>query len=157
MSIKDHVQTAVQNAIEKGSLFLTADDKTTLIVLVTAKIITTEALTAMVHVLLRKSRRLSYEQHVRSARGFFPRQYDIWPDHTLAPDAFAYALHFGEFNQREERNIGFDHGDTKESFIAQYHVNTLRERIVDKWLTIAPPPEHIWPKEDNDSYCPGCD
>lgn len=155
VSLANRIKTTVLSAMIEPSPFpylLTQDDKRVLIALVAAEIITRADLEPVAHKKLCADGRTSYKGHLDSLRWNAP--YIIHPDHTIAPGALAYALEFHVFNQKEERKIKFDHGDTKESFIAQYAVDTLCERVVDQWLTITLP-EDQQPDQStkDDSLC----
>ena len=69
-------------------------------------------------------------------RCFEQYQRGEYPDHTISPEAFAYALHHREFSHKEERGIRFDHGETVASFINEYNKNdALPERIFQQLIT----------------------
>lgn len=61
-----------------------------------------------------------------------------YPDHTTSPEALGYALRYGVFTKTDERAIRYDHGDTKESFIASSE--GMKESIVRQLLTEKPTP-----------------
>ena len=146
MSIRD----AVLKEIERGTLHQTSDNTAALRALVDTKIVTVDALCGAVNVLFRKYGRLCYEQHVRSISGNVCM---VFPDHTLYPPAFAYALDRGVFDAKEQARIRFDHGGTKESFVSEHRVDTLCQRIVEGWLDTTPPPEHKPSDSDMDDHC----
>lgn len=71
------------------------------------KILSTEDFENAVEVRIRQLGRKSYEGHV-DAR--------MPADHTLSPQALAYAIRMGELTDAEVDRIKFDHGDTRYTF-----------------------------------------
>lgn len=63
------------------------------------------------------------------------QRYGTYPDHTISPEAFAYALGHGEFTEEEKATIRFDHGETVPSFIQSYGDTDVRERILAALMT----------------------
>jgi len=63
------------------------------------------------------------------------RRHGTYPDHTISPEAFAYALEHGEFTDTEKASIRFDHGYTVATFIQSYGVTDVREKILAALMT----------------------
>lgn len=79
--------------------------------LIQEDIITQIQLLEAVDFLLKKVGRSCYEEHRNGGQ---------YPDHTVSPQAFAYALKHGELSFKEARIIKFDHGETQQSFVESY-------------------------------------
>ena len=60
-----------------------------------------------VAVRIRKLGRESYLGHINSG---------TWPDHTMSPQALAFAIRTGELTDGETDKITFDQGDTRYNF-----------------------------------------
>ncbi len=90
------------------------------------EVLTEEDVRAQLDLKLKEIGRMSFEQHKRGEH----------PDHTTSPEAFAYALQHREFSRKEEKSIGFDHGETIPSFIDEYNENDLlRQKVFCRLLT----------------------
>lgn len=110
--------------------------------LIAEEIITEEELLSALDALLKITGRRSYDQHKRGE----------YPDHTISPQALAYALQNGQFTEKEKYGIKFDHGDTIQTFIESYNSGDLRRTVLDQLLTEQAPVVH-----DSDSNgCEGC-
>lgn len=81
--------------------------------------------TAVIHSRLLQIGRECYRQHVERHE---------YPDHTISPHAFAYAIHNDEFTQAELASIEFDHDDNLESFMADKIAN-LPEKVLKGLVT----------------------
>jgi len=55
-------------------------------------------------------------------------------DHSISPEAFAYALKNGEFTDEEKSCIQFDHGDTFHTFIKGYNRGNLKQKILNQLI-----------------------
>lgn len=148
MAIAYAVHSAIRVALVKCSLHLSKPDRIALATLFKEGFIQEDDLKFEADRKLREIGRACYAEHVASSSG----SYRIWPDHTFSPEAFAYALAKGEFTRSEKWQIRFDHGDTEESFIKQYGVDTLLERTVKQWLDTTPLPERM-PDSDEGGHC----
>ena len=78
-------------------------------------VVSKDEVLALLHSRLKELGRNCYEEHRRGK----------YPDHTSSPPALAYSLSQGEFTAKEEQCIQFDHGETKETFIALYGEHLL--------------------------------
>ncbi len=74
----------------------------------------------ILHERLLQAGRQCFMQHLKEG---------IFPDHVSSPDALAYALGHNEFTAEEEKQIQFDHGETKKDFIQLYGKSALEKTI----------------------------
>lgn len=126
-----------------SSLFMWDDKDTEILNFALEKgFVTNEELLGAIDVLLKRNGRISYVQHLRDKVAA--------PDHTISPQAFAYALKHGEFSQKEINTIKFDHDDTKESFEKTYCHDI--EQTVMKQLTTKRGPRKTY----DDAECDCC-
>ncbi len=95
------------------------------------------------HKRLLQAGRQCFMQHLKAG---------IPPDHVGSPNALAYALDNDEFTSKEEEQIQFDHGETKEEFIQLYGKNTL-EKILQFLQTEQKPSIS---SNSDESECDGC-
>lgn len=146
--IREVVLNELSNNLSKCSYFLETDRRV-LIALVSAGVITKADLLPIANKKLCVDGRGCYDRHIWSLKH---GDNIMYPDHTFAPEAFAYALAHNVFSTKEESRIKFDHGDTKETFIAQYGMNMQCLHLVDSWLK--PPNETT--TSSSDSSCEGC-
>jgi hypothetical protein len=82
------------------------------------KVVSKEKVLELLHNRLKIAGRECYKQHQSSGQ---------YPDHTISPPAFAYALLHNEFTLKEAAGTKFDHGETKETFIALYEDKLLED------------------------------
>ena len=158
MTLSCKIRATVIDEIEKDrsslDYLLSGTDRRILIALKDIEIIDKKDLLLVADKKLCSEGRKCYVRHIYSLK----HGPVIYPDHSFNADACAYALSHNIFCEKEESMIKFDHGDTKTSFIKQYHVEMMCERVVDSWLT--PPSIGRIPLEDPDAMstcsCEGC-
>ncbi len=91
--------------------------------LIAGEVISKEDVEKALHSVLLRVGRECYKQHTRGE----------YPDHTISPEALAYAILHGEFTQKERDRIRFDHRETESDFTRVYGKNVL-EKIVQSVL-----------------------
>lgn len=110
--------------------------------LIKENVVSADEIYSALHIRLKKLGRDCFEHHKRGE----------YPDHTLSPEALAYALVNDEFTDKEKFSIRFD-GETLEEFVKLYTHGDLRKKILDKLLTEKEP---IPPSDSDNHTCHCC-